>query len=129
MENIKLEETENTPSIDFNFEQGHLEIKGTSYPEYAKEFYEPILQSLKEYTLLPNTSETVVNFKFHYFNTGTNSFITGIFKELEKLEKQGHSLQINWYHESEDDDMRELGEYFATLTYLPIEVIDCESFE
>ena len=129
MENITLKETESTPAINFNFETGNLDIRGTSYPEYAKEFYEPVLQALKEYSLVPTSSQTAVNFKFHYFNTGTNSFITGIFKELEKLDKQGHPLQINWYHETDDDDIKELGEYFATLTYLPIEVIDCESFD
>ncbi len=129
MENINLQQTDNTPAIDFNFETGMLQVKGTSYPEYAKEFYEPILQSLKEYAILPTAPKTTVIFKFHYFNTGTNSFITGIFKELEKLHKQGHTLKIDWYHERDDDDMRELGEYFATLTYLPIEVIDCENFD
>lgn len=129
MENINLKETENTPAIDFNFETGIFEIRGTSYPEYAKEFYEPILQALKEYSLVPTASQTSIIFKFHYFNTGTNSFITGIFKELEKLEKQGHPLQISWYHEEDDDDIKELGEYFASLTHLPIEIIDCESFE
>jgi hypothetical protein len=128
MQNIKFKETENTPSIDFNFETGIFEIRGTSYPEYAKEFYEPILQSLREYALLPTAPETIMNFKFHYFNTGTNSLITGIFKELEKLEKQGHPLKVNWYHEDDDDDMRELGEYFGSLTYLPIEIINCETF-
>lgn len=128
MQNIHLKETENTPAIDFNFDAGVFEIRGLSYPEYAKEFYEPLLQSLREYALMPSAPKTVMNFKFQYFNTGTNSLITGIFKELEKLEKQHHPLKVNWYHESEDDDMRELGEYFSTLTYLPVEVIDCENF-
>ncbi len=126
MQNILLKETENTPAIDFNFDKGVFEIKGLSYPEYAKEFYEPLLQNLREYALLPSAPKTVMTFKFQYFNTGTNSLITGIFKELEKLEKQGHPLKISWYHERDDDDMRELGDYFGTLTYLPVEVIDCD---
>lgn len=127
MQNIKIQETENTPSVDFDFRNGNLEIRGVSFPEYAKEFYEPILEALREYANHPSTKKTVLNFKFTYFNTGTNSFITDLFKELERLNNlHNHKVEIFWYYEEEDEDMKELGDYFDSLTHLPVKFIPCE---
>jgi hypothetical protein len=127
MQNIHLKATDITPEIIFNFTTGEFVIQGVSYPEYAKDFYEPILKELEQYADNPSTTKTVMSFKFTYFNTGTNTLITGIFKELEKLEKMpNHTIAIFWYYEEEDEDMLELGEYFKSLTHLPIVYVEAE---
>ncbi|NJO03716.1 MAG: DUF1987 domain-containing protein, partial [Bacteroidia bacterium] len=103
MQNIHIAETDNTPSVHFDFQRGQLEIKGISFPEYAKEFYEPVLEALREYVTRPLVAKTVLAFKFTYFNTGTNSFITDLFKELERLDQlHEHTVEIFWYYEEED---------------------------
>lgn len=126
MQNITFQETENTPFVSFDFTKGIFEVRGVSFPEYARDFYEPILESLREYAQKPPVSKTTMSFKFIYFNTGTNSFITGIVKELEFLHKQGHAIDLFWYYELDDEDMRELGGYFQSLTFLPVEFVACE---
>ncbi len=127
MQNIKIEETENTPAVNFDYQKGVLEIKGVSFPEYAKEFYEPILESLREYSYHPTVKRTTIAFKFTYFNTGTNSFITNIMKELERIDQlDGYFVDIIWYYEEEDEDMKELGDYFESLTHLPVKFVACE---
>jgi hypothetical protein len=126
MQNIHWEATDNTPLIDFDFEKGILEITGASFPEYAREFYEPILEALKEYVIAPVATQTRMLFKFTYFNTGTNTLITGIMKDLEQLTESGHIVEVFWYFEPEDLDMRDLGEYFRTLTTLNMQVLEIE---
>jgi hypothetical protein len=129
MQNIVLNETENTPYVNFDFEKGFFELKGVSYPEYAKEFFQPIIDELAEYVKNPPVGKTQIFFKFTYFNTGTNSPITGILKELETAAQiPGHEVEVVWCYEEEDEDMRELGEYFKSLTSLPIEIQQVESF-
>ncbi|NJL14326.1 MAG: DUF1987 domain-containing protein [Microscillaceae bacterium] len=130
MKNIHLKPTQNTPRLDFDFEKGLFEITGVSYPEYAKEFYDPIVNTLEKYALNPPTRQTRMVFKFTYFNTGTNTPLSSIFKALETLAaRPDHPVIINWYFETDDDDMRELGEYFQTLTHLPIEIIEIGEIE
>lgn len=127
MQNIKIEETENTPSIHFNFQEGVFEIRGVSFPEYAKEFYEPILEALREYASRPLVKKTRLIFKFTYFNTGTNSFITELMKELEQIQNlEGYEVEVIWYYEEDDEDMRELGDYFESLSSLPVNFVPCE---
>ena len=127
MQNIIIEETENTPSIQFDFQRGEFEIKGVSFPEYAKEFYEPILEALREYTTRPLAKNTRLSFKFTYFNTGTNSFITDLMRELERIPNlDGYDVEVIWYYEEEDEDMKELGDYFESLTHLPVKFVECE---
>jgi SiaC family regulatory phosphoprotein len=129
MQKIHWEPTDNTPLIDFDFENGHLEIRGASFPEYAREFYEPILEGMREYIINPPVPHTKLVFRFTYFNTGTNSLITGVMKELESLVHSEHSVEVLWYYEPEDMDMRDLGDYFKTLTNLNMQVLEDEEVQ
>jgi len=126
MQNIHLTRTDNTPEINFNFQTGIFEISGVSYPEYAREFYEPVVESLEKYVENPPTYETKMVFKFTYFNTGTNTLITAILQALEALHQKGHKIDLQWHYEEDDEDMRELGEYFKTLTILPVTFVEVE---
>lgn len=126
MQNIFIKRTETTPEIKFDFQNGQFEINGVSYPEFAREFYEPVIEALEKYVENPPVKVTQMAFKFTYFNTGTNTLITGILASLEKLVSNGHKVRLQWYYEEDDEDMKELGEYFKTLTTLPVEFIACE---
>lgn len=127
MESLLIQETDVTPFVNFNFRDGLFEIKGVSYPEYSKEFYDPLIESLRDYVRQPYSTSTSMAFKFTYFNTGTNPQITAILKELEKLnELENHQVVVKWYFEEYDEDMKELGVYFSSLTELPLEFVACE---
>ncbi len=126
MKNIFIKPTETTPEIKFDFQKGQFEISGVSYPEFAREFYEPLLDALEKYVENPSVKITEMAFKFTYFNTGTNTLISGILSALEQLVSNGYQVRLQWYYEEEDEDMKELGEYFKTLTKLPLEFIACD---
>jgi len=122
MEKINIESTPKTPSINFDFEKGFLEIKGRSIPENSIEFYKPIVESLEKYGSTPS-STTTVNIQLEYFNTSSSKCILDVFKKLESIHKNGNQLVINWYYEQDDEDMLEAGEDYQAIINVPFKMI------
>ncbi|TAF67678.1 MAG: DUF1987 domain-containing protein [Cytophagales bacterium] len=126
MESIIIEKGEATPAIHFEPQQGLLEIKGVSIPEDTDEFYKLLMTSLEEYVKTLELPHLDINFKFVYINTGTSAIIAKIIKLIEQLDAEKHQIQIRWYYEDGDEDMKDLGDYFGGFTALPFETISCE---
>ena len=122
MEKINIESTPKTPSINFDFEKGFLEIKGRSIPENSIEFYKPIVESLEKYGSTPSPT-TTVNIQLEYFNTSSSKCILDVFKKLESIHKNGNQLVINWYYEQDDEDMLEAGEDYQAIINVPFKMI------
>jgi hypothetical protein len=125
MEKINIESTPKTPSINFDFEKGFLEIKGRSIPENSIEFYKPIVESLEKYGSKPQ-GVTTVNIQLEYFNTSSSKCILDVFKKLESIHKNGNQLVINWYYEQDDEDMLEAGEDYQAIINVPFKMIQIE---
>ncbi|HEY4799985.1 MAG TPA: DUF1987 domain-containing protein [Bacteroidia bacterium] len=125
MEKINIESTPKTPSVNFDFEKGVLEIKGRSIPENSIEFYKPIVESLEKYGSSPGPA-TTVNIQLEYFNTSSSKCILDVFKKLESIHKNGNQLVINWYYEQDDEDMLEAGEDYQAIINVPFKMIQIE---
>lgn len=122
MEKINLESTATTPQVVFDKEQGYFEITGKSLPENTFEFYKPLLEWMDEYVANPKSESTLV-FKLEYFNTASTAHFLRLIKKLEKVYKDGQTVVVKWFHDEEDDDMREAGKDFQLLVKVPIEII------
>ncbi|EAY27437.1 DUF1987 domain-containing protein [Microscilla marina] len=129
MKNIFLEETDDGPQLNFNFNDGVFEVKGTSMPEHPDEYYREVLTHLQIYVDDPTASKTTMVFKFLYFNTGTNPIIMRLLETLEKLMDKSHKVEVQWVYEHDDMDMKEVGEYFNALTQLDIKLFPIESID
>ncbi len=125
MENLHLEGSAKTPSVDFNCESGVVELKGRSIPENSIEFYQPLNDWIDEYGKSPN-AETTVDIKLEYFNTSSSKCILDLFKKLEALNGSGTSVKVNWYFEEDDEDMEEAGEDYQAIIGLPFKMIEVE---
>lgn len=125
MEKIVIESTPKTPAINFDFENGLLEIRGRSIPENSIEFYRPIVESLEKYGSSPKPV-TTVNIQLEYFNTSSSKCILDVLKKLESLHKNGNQLVINWYYERDDEDMLEAGEDYQAIINVPFKMIQVE---
>lgn len=123
MENLMLEGTPKTPTVNFNKETGVLEIKGRSIPENSIEFYKPLLDWIGEYGSAAK-SDTQINIKLEYFNTSSSKCILDVFKKLETL--SGTQMTINWYYEEDDEDMLEAGEDYQAIISIPFKMIQVE---
>jgi len=125
MEPIIIEGTQKTPTVEFNAEEGKIELKGRSIPENSIEFYNPLIAWLDEYGKNPK-DETIVNIQLEYFNTSSSKCILDVFKKLESIAKAGHDIKVNWYYEEDDEDMLEAGEDYQSIIKLPFKMIEIE---
>jgi len=122
MENIILEGTPKTPTVEFKFESGSLLIKGRSIPENSIEFYKPLIDWIESYT--PTAKEnTVLNVQLEYFNTSSSKCLLDVFKKLERI---SNSVEIQWYYEEDDEDMLEAGEDYDAIINIPFKMIEVE---
>ena len=125
MEKLVIEGSAKTPSIDFDSETGVLMLKGRSIPENSIEFYKPLNDWLEQYSVAPKSS-TVVDVRLEYFNTSSSKCILDFFKRLEKVNSNGTTVQVNWYFETDDEDMEEAGEDYEAIVGLPFKIIEVD---
>jgi hypothetical protein len=127
MKDFQIKGTINSPTFDFNFEKGELEIKGRSYPENAFDIYEPALLWLEEYA--KNSKPlTTLNFSLEYFNTSSSKIILEIMRKIKTLQTNGNTIIIRWHYEEIDSRLREEGEIFAELIRFPIEFVELKEY-
>lgn len=117
--------TSNTPSIEFDDENGVLTISGTSIAEDSQEFYRPLIEALKQYKAKP-LLQTTVNLKLIYFNTSSSKSILDVLRLIESL-KENSEVTINWFYEKEDEDMLEVGEDYCEIVNLPFRMVEVDS--
>lgn len=125
MEKLIIEGSAKTPSIEFDFETGILALKGRSIPENSIEFYKPLNDWLDNYSETPQV-KTTVEVRLEYFNTSSSKCILDFFKRLEKVNQGESSVHVNWYFETDDEDMEEAGEDYEAIVGLPFSIIEVE---
>jgi len=122
MEPISIEGTHKTPSIDFNSEQGLLEIRGRSNPENSKIFYNPLLEWVDDYVNQPPEKTTVV-VQLEHFNTISSKSLLDLFRRLKTIMISNKELVVNWYYERDDEDLLDAGKNYEDITGIPFLMI------
>ena len=110
------------PEVNFNSETGVCELIGESYMEEAYKFYTPLLKWLKKYTLELNKAVTL-NLKLTYFNTNSSRLLLDLLDILKKSQEAGNDVEINWYFEEDDPDVKDEVEDFEIETGLQIKMV------
>ena len=110
---VNIEASVKTPAINMSEVDGNISIKGISIPEDPHEFYGPLINAISEYKTTP-AERTALNLHLEYFNTSSTLIIRNLIKELHGIRSKT-DLVINWFFESDDEDMKEAGEEFALL--------------
>ncbi len=126
MNKLEIIGSAKTPTVNFEPENGILEMKGRSIPENAIDFFKPIVDWLDEYSK-QSKKITQANIQLEYFNTSSSKCILDIFKKLESINKQDDKeVIINWYYEEDDEDMLEAGEDYQSILKIPFKMIEIE---
>ncbi len=123
MEPLNIKETPRTPMIRYNPEKNKIEIRGKSIPEDPRDFFNPVLKWFEDFTSSP-PEKTDVDVKLEYFNTSSSKTFLQIFKKLENIAKRKKKVNINWYYEVDDYDMKECGEDYRTMLKVPFKMIE-----
>ena len=125
MNSLVIESTELTPKVSFNPSTLEFEISGESRPENVRKFYEPLMEWVENYkshlrsNKPANATKLVFKFKFDYFNSTSAKFLTSILTKLDAIQKEIMPVEVEWYYDSPDVDMKNSGEEFAKMFSIP----------
>jgi hypothetical protein len=108
MRALRIEPREQTPLVILDKENSKLEIRGYSLPDSAHEFYDDVIVWFKEYAKDPNPETTVI-FDFYYVNSTSAKFINDILKVLDGINATGKTASVEWFFDSDDEDIEQLG--------------------
>ncbi len=112
MENLKLEATKYTPEISLDA-SGVISLCGKSYPENTFEFYEPVMNWLKEYFGSDASPKKVtVNMEITYFNSSSSKLFFDFFDLLDES-NGAFDITVNWIYDEENESAMEAGEDFV----------------
>ncbi len=114
-----------TPEIRYSPENNDLLISGKSIPENHNAFFEPVFEWLQEFKTNP-PEKTSINMQLEYFNTSSSKAFLKMFKALEKVKLRNKNIEVNWYYEEDDLDMKECGLDFSSMVNLPFNFIEVE---
>jgi len=124
MKNIDIQRTDKSPDkpeVHFDAETGVCEISGESYMESTYTFFLPLMNWIDEY--IKEVGKRIeFNVKLFYFNTSATKCLLDIFEILKKYEDNGGAVEVTWYYDSDDPDMKEEVKDFETESGLEIKV-------
>ena len=122
---LDIKGTAKTPQIRYSEESGLIEITGKSIPENHHTFYTPVFEWLEEFASIA-PDNTKVNVYLEYFNTSSSKVLLKIFKTLEEISTKGKSIEIVWFYEEDDLDMKECGQDYSAMLNIPFKMVEVE---
>lgn len=114
MDTLIIESKERLPFISLVPETGKLLFSGRSLPEDGRDFYISIVQWMKQYAVSP-APVTECSFRMEYFNSSSRKCFADVFKILSSMNENGRTVKIIWYFEDDDDEMKEMGEWYKNI--------------
>jgi hypothetical protein len=114
MEALIIEGTFMTPSVVLDAANGVYSIGGNSRPENPLAFFKPIFEWFNTY-FERKKDRLVLSIKLDYFNTSTSKVLLDLFEHFEKECAEGADVHIIWFHQHDDEDMKDAGEELFEL--------------
>ena len=116
MDPLYLEETQDTPKVELNKDEGIFQLSGRSLPEDSVKFFTNITSWVAEYGKTPNAS-TVFKFQLDYFNTASSKLILELLNQLRDIK----GARVEWHYYEDDEDILEAGKEFSEQVNIPFE--------
>jgi hypothetical protein len=132
MEILQISKTEFTPDVTFNPITNELVFEGVSRPENVAEFYTPIIDWVanyesvlyKNHVLAGKKFDVRVIFKFSYFNSSSAKMIFTLLESIRRINMMGYKIQIEWYYDEGDDQMKEDGDELSEAIDIPFDFFE-----
>ncbi len=111
-----------TPSILCDNESASMHIKGISIPENSMEFYDVIIKWIS--TNIDTTkADFNINIALEYFNTSSLKSLLNLIKAAIQKNSDVFKVNVNWYYDADDEDMKFRGEELAMILKYPFTYI------
>jgi hypothetical protein len=118
--------TASEPEIHLIPDEYRFEISGRSAPEDVRGVYYPVLEWIDEFVTLVSVNNPfsvgnplLFRFDFEYFNSSSAKFLYDIIHRLKDLESLNVPVVVRWYHDADDNDLRDAGEDLSILLNMP----------
>lgn len=113
MEKLVIAETKDTPEILFDPKTNIFSISGVCHPENVTKFYEPIIDWLESYKneikVTKSSKPIELSIFFKYINSASYKYLLTFLQLIEGFVPIGLPVNVVWYYEPEDVDMKEAG--------------------
>ncbi len=114
-------ESRKTPFLLLDQKSGLVELKGSSLMEDTHTFYDPVMEWIYDYVKHPK--DTLVNIDLEFFNSASAKILLLMLKTLSKIQKEGHVLTVNWHYDEDDEDIRDSGYDFSTMSKVKFNLV------
>ena len=114
MKGLSIEGTDSTPYISFDPLKGDFVMRGSSFSENAADFFHPIILWVEKYAEVP-VEKTHLSVNMDLINDTSLKYLLGLFALFEDMKKKGKGIKISWWHLSEDDETKEIGEPLKSM--------------
>jgi hypothetical protein len=99
-----LASTLHTPEVQINLAERTFLMRGACFPENAAEFFEPVMQFLKENLPQLNSLHLHLHLELTYLNSAAKKVIWQL---VSFLLDQGVRLRVSLYRGTEDDELED----------------------
>lgn len=123
---VEIPGTETTPLVVLDAVKFKIEITGPSIPLTPLKFFEPVIKWI-DIVKEKKPSKIEIHLNLNYFNTYTSKVILEIFLKLKNLELMNCDAHFIWYHESDDLEIKEAGEYYAEILNKEFEIVELQT--
>lgn len=122
---LVVEASAKTPTVNLDCSTGILLFRGRSIPENSIDFFQPIYNWVDQYCEQPK-QKTILQIRLEYFNTSSSKCILDLLRKFEQLHKEKSKVTVEWFYETDDEDMEEAGEDYQAIVELPFCMIEVE---
>ena len=130
MDKIILEPTKKTPRVIIDPDKYFIEMSGNSLPENVRDFYYPLIEKVKTVTDTwekVSPDKIIFSIKLNYFNSASAKFLYDMISSVVKLKNSNIPVNVDWYFEEGDYDMKEAGEELSEMMEYPFNYIAVKS--
>ncbi|WP_109829494.1 DUF1987 domain-containing protein [Reichenbachiella versicolor] len=107
MDGYIIRSTGSTPMVEFNPEEGYLDITGVSTPDDPLSFYGHVFSQLHKFEKYKNEVITI-NFALKNM-TGSTTYIYILVKKLISLANANRQIVFNWFYEKNNEKILDAG--------------------
>ena len=126
---LTRKETNNTPGIILDFKKPYFEVRGKSFPENSRSFYQPVKDWLGEVEVEQGTAITL-QFYLDYVSSSSLIAVLELFRKFEELKKKfAMEVDVVWHYEEGDDDVLKIGNDYEELLTFPFSYVEEEEVD
>ena len=118
IDHYRLERTHDCLGVDCNPAEGSLVLEGSSYPEDAFSFFEPIRRWVETY-LATKPKKLELTCRIDYLSSSSSKCLFDLFDTIAGMTPGDGTAAVRWIYPVDDPDVKEMGEEFAEDVDIP----------